>query len=59
MRWSLRIGEVSGIGVSIHLTFFLLIAWVGISHWLQSRSLGGRGRGDRVHPCPFWLRSPS
>ena len=45
MRWSLRIGEVGGIGVSIHLTFFLLIAWVGLSHWLQSRSLGAAVAG--------------
>jgi Zn-dependent protease/CBS domain-containing protein len=29
MRWSLKIARVAGIEVRIHITFFLLLAWIG------------------------------
>jgi len=31
MKWSLNIGKVAGIDIKIHLTFFLLLIWVGFS----------------------------
>lgn len=40
MKWSWRVGEYAGIGVYIHATFLLLIAWVGISHWAPGRDAG-------------------
>ncbi len=39
MKWSWKIGEFAGIGVYMHATFLLLIAWVGVAHWLDGRSL--------------------
>lgn len=38
MRWSVKIAKIAGIEVRIHLTFLLLLAWIGISYY-QS---GGR-----------------
>lgn len=31
MGWSISLGRIAGTEVRIHLTFFLLIAWLGIS----------------------------
>lgn len=39
MKWSIRLGTAFGIPVYMHLTFLLLLAWVGVSHWVQSKSL--------------------
>jgi len=39
MKWSTKIGEYKGIGVYIHATFWLIIAWVAISHWTAAKSL--------------------
>jgi Zn-dependent protease len=39
MKWSLKIGRILGIDVYIHLTFLLLLGFVGMSHWLTGRSL--------------------
>ncbi len=34
MRWSVELGRVAGIRVRMHLTFLLLLAWIGIGHYL-------------------------
>jgi Zn-dependent protease len=39
MKWSLRLGTIAGIGVFVHATFFLLIAWVGYSHYVRNQSV--------------------
>lgn len=39
MRWSWRIGRFAGIDVYLHATFFLLILWVVVLHWLEARSI--------------------
>jgi Zn-dependent protease/CBS domain-containing protein len=36
MKWSLRIGRVAGIDVYIHITFLLLLAWVGFMFYEAS-----------------------
>lgn len=38
MKWSWTAGKIAGIDFRIHVTFLLLLGWVGISHWLTGRS---------------------
>lgn len=33
MKWSWKIGEFAGIGVYMHATFLLIVAWVILLHW--------------------------
>jgi len=35
MTWSFPIGRLLGSELRVHVTFFLLLAWIGISHYLQ------------------------
>jgi Zn-dependent protease/predicted transcriptional regulator len=39
MRWSWKIGKLAGINLYVHATFFLLILWVVIVHWLTGGTL--------------------
>lgn len=41
MKWSWRVGTVTGIGVYIHATFLLIIGWVGWMAWRESRTIEG------------------
>lgn len=45
MKWSWRVGSISGIALYVHATFLLLLAWVAIGEYQRSRSasaaLGG------------------
>ena len=41
MKWSWKMTEIAGIGVYMHATFLLLIGWVALSTWLETRSLTG------------------
>jgi len=38
MRWSLRVARVAGIGIYVHATFPLLLAWVGARQFLERHS---------------------
>ena len=40
MGWSWRIGRIAGIDVHVHFTFLLLLAWVGIEHYLEHGDIG-------------------
>src|SRR5215813_3122630 len=33
MGWSIKLFDVGGTAVRIHLTFFLLLAWIAAIHW--------------------------
>ena len=33
MKWSWKLIRLSGIDVYVHATFFILIAWIGLSYW--------------------------
>ncbi len=39
MRWSWKIGKFAGIDLYVHATFFLLILWVVVTHWIEGRSI--------------------
>ncbi len=39
MKWSWKIGEIAGIGVFIHATFLILLAWIGLSYWRSGQSI--------------------
>lgn len=45
MKWSLKIGSYKGIGVYIHATFWLIVLWVGLSHWFRDRDLASTLEG--------------
>jgi len=40
MKWSWKLGEFRGIGVYMHATFLILIAFVVFSHWNAGHSVG-------------------
>jgi Zn-dependent protease/predicted transcriptional regulator len=39
MPWSWKVARVAGIDVYVHATFLVLLAWIGLSHWLESRAI--------------------
>lgn len=39
MKWSLKIGRILGIDVYIHVTFLILLGFLGVAQWLVDRSL--------------------
>ena len=38
MRWSLKVGELAGTAVYVHVTFFVLLAWIGVVDGLEKGS---------------------
>ena len=45
MRWSWKMGEVGGVGIYIHATFVLLIAWIGFAYWFETQDLAAASVG--------------
>jgi len=43
--WSWKLGRVAGIDVYMHGTFLILLAWVGLSHYLERHRLADAGAG--------------
>jgi Zn-dependent protease/predicted transcriptional regulator len=41
MRWSIGLGRVAGIDVKVHVTFLLLLGFVGFTGWSASRGISG------------------
>jgi Zn-dependent protease len=41
MRWRWRLGKIAGIVIYMHVTFLLLLGWVGMSHLLAGRGVSG------------------
>lgn len=38
MKWSLKIGRIAGISVYVHATFLILVIWLAVNQYLESRS---------------------
>ncbi|HEY2932540.1 MAG TPA: site-2 protease family protein [Acidobacteriota bacterium] len=45
MKWSWKLARVAGIDVYMHVTFLILLGWVGISHYLVRQSLADAWAG--------------
>jgi Zn-dependent protease len=45
MRWSWKLGRFAGIDVFVHATFFLLLGWVGVAHWMVARQVSAALEG--------------
>src|SRR6478735_6448649 len=39
MPWSWKLARIAGIDVYVHATFFMVIAWIALIHWNESRNL--------------------
>lgn len=39
MKWSWKLTRIAGIDVYVHATFFILIAWIGLSYWQMEGSI--------------------
>ncbi|MCI0621530.1 MAG: site-2 protease family protein [Acidobacteria bacterium] len=39
MKWSWKLGNFAGINVYVHVTFFIVIGWLALSHWVREQSL--------------------
>jgi len=39
MKWSWKIARIADIDVFVHATFFILIAWIGLSYWQAEGTL--------------------
>jgi Zn-dependent protease len=39
MPWSWKLARIAGIDVYIHATFLIVVAWIGLIHWSESKNL--------------------
>ena len=39
MKWSWKLATISGIAVSVHTTFVLLVVWFAVAYWIEVGSL--------------------
>jgi len=39
MKWQWKLARIAGIDVYVHATFLLIIGWVGLSHWIEQRTI--------------------
>src|SRR5215510_1472764 len=40
MKWQWKLGRFAGIDVFIHVTFLLILVWVGYNYWIQYQDWG-------------------
>lgn len=43
MKWSWKVGNVAGVDLCVHATFFMFLAWIAIASWLRTRSFEEAG----------------
>jgi Zn-dependent protease/CBS domain-containing protein len=39
MKWSLKVGQLAGTVIHVHVTFFVLLAWIGVAGGLEKGSV--------------------
>lgn len=49
MKWSWKLTRLAGIDVYVHATFFILIAWLGLSYWQVEGSLAAVITGSGMY----------
>ena len=45
MKWSWKIGRIAGIDLRVHATFFILLAWLALVDYRETRSVAGAAEG--------------
>ena len=40
MTWSWKLARIAGIDIYVHVTFLMVIVWIGVIHWSQNETLG-------------------
>lgn len=53
MKWSFKLGRILGIDVFVHLTFLLLLGFIGVAHWLPGQSVTAAIMGVLFFACLF------
>jgi Zn-dependent protease len=53
IAWSLHLGRWLGIDVYLHLTFLLLLGFIGLSHWMTGGGLAAAANGVVFFICLF------
>jgi len=53
MKWSYKLGRILGIDVFLHVTFLLLLAFIGVVQWLQGRNIAAALAGVAFFACLF------
>ena len=51
MGWSIRLFDVGGTAVRVHLTFFLLLAWIAAIHWTRAARRRRSTASSSSSPC--------
>ena len=40
MTWSWKLARIAGIDIYVHITFLMVIVWIGVIYWTQNQNLG-------------------
>ncbi|MCW5552756.1 MAG: site-2 protease family protein [Verrucomicrobiae bacterium] len=53
MKWSFKLGRILGIDVFVHVTFLLLLGFIGVAYWMKDQSLAAAFIGVAFFACLF------